>query len=78
LNGAILSEHALQFCGAFLLSSLVRYRPQLWQYALSHTAVEQSGADNRELALVGSFMQQVLGAFPTLVENVFELPEPIA
>lgn len=76
LNGAALSEHALQFCGAFLLSSLVRYRPQLWQYALSHTPVERGGADDRALALVESFLQHLLGAFPTLVENVFELPEP--
>jgi hypothetical protein len=27
LNGTSLSEFSLQFCGAFLLSSLVRYRP---------------------------------------------------
>jgi hypothetical protein len=76
LNGATLSEHSLQFCGAFLLSSLVRYRPQVWQHALSHTAVEQSGADDRALALVESFLQQILREFPTLVENVFELADP--
>jgi hypothetical protein len=76
LNGATLSEHSLQFCGAFLLSSLVRYRPQVWQHALSHTAVEQSGADERALALVESFLQQILREFPTLVENVFELADP--
>jgi hypothetical protein len=34
LNGAALSEFSLQFIAAFLLSSLVRYRPQVWQHAI--------------------------------------------
>ena len=69
LNGTSLSEFSLQFCGAFLLSSLVRYRPQVWQHALSHTALEQHAADDRALSLVESFLQQVLRDFPALVEN---------
>jgi hypothetical protein len=37
------------------------------------TAVEQNGADDRALALIETFLQQVLGEFPIFVENVFEL-----
>jgi len=72
LNGVHLSEFALQFCGAFLLSSLVRYRPQAWQHALSHSILEQNPADDRALSLIESFSQMVLSQFPTLVENCID------
>jgi hypothetical protein len=70
LNDTSLSEFALQFCGVFLLSSLVRYRPQIWQHALSHTALEHRAADDRALSLIESFLQHVLSDFPALVEHV--------
>lgn len=73
LNGTSLSEFALQFCGAFLLSSLVRYRPNVWQHALSHAALEHRGADDRALSLIELFLQLALGEFPTLVEHVIDL-----
>jgi hypothetical protein len=73
LNGVSLSEFALQFCGAFLLSSLVRYRPQVWQHALSHTALEQHAADDRALSLIESFLQTTLLEFPAMVQNVIYL-----
>jgi YaaC-like Protein len=73
LHGTSLSEYSLQFCGAFLLSSLVRYRPQLWQHALSHTALENRAADDRALSLIELFLQRVLGDFPAMVEHVIGL-----
>jgi hypothetical protein len=73
LSGTSLSEFALQFCGAFLLSSLVRYRPNVWQHALSHTALEHRAADDHALSLIESFLQQILTDFPTLVEHVIVL-----
>jgi hypothetical protein len=69
LNRVELSEFALHFCGAFLLSSLVRYRPQIWQHALSHSALEGQATDDRALSLIEKFLEIVLGQFPTLVEK---------
>ena len=72
LNGLHLSEFSLQFCGAFLLSSLVRYRPQIWQHALSHSILEQNPVDDRALSLIESFSSLVLSQFPALVENCID------
>jgi hypothetical protein len=69
LNGVSLSEFALQFCGAFLLSSLVRYRPQVWQHALSHSALERRAIDDRTLSIIEAFSSKVLSDFPKLVDR---------
>ncbi|MHC2245835.1 YaaC family protein [Bradyrhizobium elkanii] len=68
LNGVALSEFSLQFCGTFLLSSLVRYRPQIWQHALSHSIAQDMPVDDRALSLIELFLQTVLETFPKLVE----------
>jgi hypothetical protein len=78
LNGFHLSEFALQFCGAFLLSSLVRYRPQVWQHALSHSILEQNPADDRTLSLIEAFSRLVLNEFPALVENCIDSTATVA
>jgi MFS family permease len=39
--------YALQFLGSFLLSSLVRYRPQIWQNALSRSIIRPRGRCHR-------------------------------
>jgi hypothetical protein len=58
LNGPYFSDASLFFCGAFLLSSLVRYRPQVWQHALSHSVQENS---DRALSLIEAFSATALG-----------------
>jgi YaaC-like Protein len=72
LNGAYLSDASLLFCGAFLLSSLVRYRPQVWQHALSHSVQENRAADDRALSLIEAFSATALGRFPTFVQQVID------
>ena len=67
LNSVSLSEFSLQFCGSFILSSLVRYRPQIWQHALSRSSSLESPADDRTLALIEQFLQIVFTSFPKLV-----------
>jgi membrane protease YdiL (CAAX protease family) len=69
LNGVLLSEFALHFCAGFILSSLVRYRPQIWQHALSHSALENRTTDDRALSLIENFLEIVLTEFPKLVEK---------
>jgi hypothetical protein len=68
LSGVALSEFSLHFCAAFLLSSLVRYRPQIWQHALSHSIMQNQPIDDRALSLIELFLQIVLREFPKLVE----------
>ncbi len=74
LNGVSLSEFALQFCGAFLLSSVVRYRSQVWQHALSHSVLERRAADDRALSIIEAFSAKVLSDFPRLVEASINWP----
>ena len=50
INNVKLNEYALQFLGTFLLSSLVRYRPQIWQNAISRSVTVQGAADDREIS----------------------------
>jgi hypothetical protein len=72
LNGVLLSEFALQFCAAFLLSSLVRYRPQIWQHAISHSALQERAADDRALSLIEKFLELTLNEFPRLTEKAID------
>jgi hypothetical protein len=72
LNGVLLSEFALQFCAAFLLSSLVRYRPQIWQHAISHSVLPERVADDRTLSLIEKFLELALNEFPRLTEKAID------
>lgn len=72
INDVKLSEYALQFLGSFLLSSLVRYRPQIWQNAISRSVTAESPADDRALSLIEKFLDEVLGGFPNMVVRVID------
>lgn len=67
-----LNEYALQFLGAFLLSSLVRYRPQIWQNAISRSVTAQGAADDRALSLIEKFLDDTLSGFPDMVVRVID------
>lgn len=72
INNVNLSEYALQFLGAFLLSSLVRYRPQIWQNAISRSVTAQSPADDGSLSLIEYCLDDVLSGFPEMVVRVMD------
>ncbi|MGJ5207741.1 YaaC family protein [Bradyrhizobium sp. HKCCYLR20261] len=72
INDIKLNEYALQFLGSFLLSSLVRYRPQIWQNAISRSATAQNPADDRALSLIETFLDDVLSGFPSMVVRIFD------
>ena len=72
LDGTQLNEYSLQFLGSFLLSSLVRYRPQIWQQAISRSISANYPADDRALSLIEKFLDVVLQEFPTLVTRVMD------
>ncbi|MGA2895152.1 MAG: YaaC family protein [Xanthobacteraceae bacterium] len=72
INNVRLHEYALQFLGTFLLSSLVRYRPQIWQNAISRSVTAQSAADDRALSLIEKFLDDTLSGFPDMVGRVID------
>jgi len=72
INNVKLSEYALQLLGSLLLSSLVRYRPQIWQNAISRSVTAQSPADDRSLSLIEKFLGDVLSGFPDMVVRVID------
>lgn len=72
INNVRLHEYALQFLGAFLLSSLVRYRPQIWQNAISRSFTAYSAADDRALSLIEKFLDDTLSGFPAMVVRVID------
>jgi hypothetical protein len=72
INDVMLPEYSLHFMGSFLLSSLVRYRPQIWQRAVSRSSTAQSPADDRSLSLIERFLDEVLNGFPTLVARIMD------
>lgn len=74
LHNCFLSEYAIEFIGAYLLGSLVRYRPQTWQHSLSRSATLSSPADDRELALIEKFLEEIIGSFPGLAVQVLRAP----
>ena len=72
LAGNCLPEYSLQLLGTFLLSSLVRYRPHVWQSAISRSIFQQSPADDRALSLVEKFLDRVQADFPEMVVRVID------
>jgi hypothetical protein len=57
----------------FLLSSVVRYRPQTWGHAISRSVTEENAADDRALALIESFMGNA-GSFPGMIAEAIYIP----
>src|ERR1700722_5565120 len=49
VGGNFLSEFSVQYLTLFLLSSLVRYRPQSWTHAISRSSMINQPADDETL-----------------------------
>jgi hypothetical protein len=73
--GRYLSEFSLHYLGLFLLSSLVRYRPQTWVHALSRASTAQAPADDRALSLIERFLELNSGSIPSMVATVLSPQE---
>lgn len=65
-----ISEFSLHYMTLFLLSSLVRYRPQTWGHALSRTATSEMPPDDEMLALIDRFMDLNQNLVPSMVSTV--------
>lgn len=69
------SEFSMQYLALFLLSSLVRYRPQTWTHAISRSVVPGEPADDKSLSLIERFLdinQTEIPEFVVKVLNPYE------
>jgi hypothetical protein len=70
VNGLYLSDFSLHYLGLFLLSSLVRYRPQAWAHAISRSVMAELPADDQALSLVEKFLDINSNSVPSMVVSV--------
>jgi hypothetical protein len=75
IQDAYVSEFSLQYLALFLLSSLVRYRPQIWAHAIARSAFEDKPADDRMLSLIEKFLDLNRNSIPELVVKVLNPSE---
>lgn len=57
IDGVYPSEYALHYLVLFLLSSLVRYRPDAWAHSISRSALPDRASDDQEIALIEQFFE---------------------
>jgi hypothetical protein len=56
IGNLYISEFSIQYLALFLLSSLMRYRPQTWTHAISRSVVPGEVADDKTLSLIERFL----------------------
>lgn len=76
LNDRAVSEYSLIYLGNFLLSSLVRYRPEIWGNAISSRFSQSGGSDDHCMALIESFLDQTAKTFPEYIIRCMETHNP--
>ena len=72
-QGEYISECSLYYLGMYLLSSLVRYRPQVWAHSISRSVTSEKSADDRALAIIEAFMGRAITQFPNMVINALKI-----
>lgn len=70
LHGFNLSEYTLHYAALFMLSSVVRYRPQTWMHVLSRAVTQERPADDSMLALVELLLDRNQYQIPNFVAEL--------
>jgi hypothetical protein len=70
-GGVYFSKYSIHYPGMFLLSSLVRYRPQTWVHAISRTVTGEKPSDDQALTLLEAFMNVHYAEIPATIADVF-------
>lgn len=70
VGGHYISEFSFHYLALFLLSSLVRYRPETWTHAISHSVLPDTPADDQALSLIGEFLDLNSSQAPAMVVKV--------
>jgi hypothetical protein len=69
-SNSYLNVYTLHYLALFLLSSLVRYRPNVWVHAISRSVSDGMPADDSALAIIQTFLDQNFIEIPSLVAEV--------
>ena len=72
-DGICISELSLYYLGMYLLSSLVRYRPQIWMHSLSRLTISNLPSDDAALALIEKFLEETLNVFPSAIVKAMSM-----
>ncbi|MDO3385353.1 YaaC family protein [Gilvimarinus sp. SDUM040013] len=72
IDGHDVSEYSILYMGIFLLSSLVRYRPEIWMHAVNGRSTNQRGHDDHCMALIESLLGNTLSSYPHYVKKCLE------
>jgi len=64
------SEFSFQYLALFLLSSLVRYRPQIWTHAISRSTFQDIAPDDKALSLIEEFLALNSVILPNVVAMI--------
>jgi len=75
LENSHVHEMCLYFLGLYILSSLVRYRPNVWANAVARRAVGDRIPDDRALAIIEYFVDMSLAIIPGIVSEAIKEPE---
>jgi hypothetical protein len=75
VNGCYFSEFSLHYLALFLLSSLVRYRPETWIHAISRSVMSEAPADDQALSLIERFLDLNGSVIPGMVVTVLNPDE---
>jgi hypothetical protein len=70
VNDLNLSEFSLHYLALYLLSSLVRYRPQIWTHAISRSTFHEMPADDRALSIVEQFLILNSQIIPNMIATI--------
>jgi hypothetical protein len=70
INGLHMSEFSYHYLALFLLSSLVRYQPQIWTHAISRSTFQEIAPDDKALSLIEEFLALNSTIFPDVVAAI--------
>lgn len=73
-DGEDISEASLYYMGVFLLSSLVRYRPNTWIHSLKGRNTDIHPIDDKPLAIILKFLDLSLNKFPEMILDFIKEP----
>jgi hypothetical protein len=75
VRGCYLSEFSYHYLAIFLLGSLVRYRPETWTHAISHSVMPETPADDQALSMIGQFLNLNSSVVPGMIVRVLSAYE---
>ena len=74
VNGYSVSELSIHYLALFLLSSLVRYRPQTWMHALTRSVMPNAPSDDRAISLIELFLDENSELVPAAIVGILNPP----